>query len=112
MNTFVAHIKNILKGVSKGFEARLKICSGHFPMNVSVTGKNIVIKNFLGEKLPRATEIIGDTNVKVEGDNIIVSGCDRYSVGQTSANMEKATYITKKDRRVFMDGIFISKKAE
>ncbi len=111
-NTYIAHIKNMLKGVSNGYEARLKICSGHFPMNVSVSDNKIIIKNFLGEKVPRVTNIMGRVNVKVEGDIIIVSGCDKDNVGQTSANIENVTRITKKDRRVFMDGIFIIKKAE
>ena len=36
INTFRAHIKNMIKGVQEGFIYKLKICSGHFPMNVSI----------------------------------------------------------------------------
>src|SRR3989344_7964136 len=48
MNTFKAHIKNMLKGVVEGHKYELKVCSGHFPMNVALNGKEISVKNFLG----------------------------------------------------------------
>ena len=45
--TFKAHVKNMLKGATEGCTYRLKICSGHFPMNVSVSGDKFSVKNFL-----------------------------------------------------------------
>jgi len=110
INTFRAHIKNMFIGVTKGYTTKLKICSGHFPMNVSVQGKDITIKNFLGEKVPRKSIILDNVHVKVDGDVVIVSGYDKEKVNQTAANMEKATFISKRDRRVFQDGIFIFHK--
>ena len=50
INTFAAHIKNLITGVKEGYQYTLKICSGHFPMTVTVEGKSVIIKNFLGEK--------------------------------------------------------------
>lgn len=38
INTFAAHVRNMVKGVQEPFVYKLKICSGHFPMNVSVQG--------------------------------------------------------------------------
>lgn len=110
INTFRAHIKNMFVGVTKGYTTKLKICSGHFPMSVSVQGKDITIKNFLGEKVPRKSIILDNVHVKVEGDIVVVSGHDKESVNQTAANMEKATFISKRDRRIFQDGIFIFHK--
>ena len=46
LGTFTAHLKNMVKGVQEHFVYKLKICSGHFPMNVSLSGNNLVIKNF------------------------------------------------------------------
>ena len=43
--TFKAHIRNMLKGVAEGHRYVLKICSGHFPMNVSVSNNEFVVKN-------------------------------------------------------------------
>src|SRR3989344_1778401 len=38
MGSFAAHIKNMVRGVQDVFVYKLKICSGHFPMNVTVAG--------------------------------------------------------------------------
>jgi large subunit ribosomal protein L6 len=107
INTFRAHINNMFKGVKHGYITKLKICSGHFPMSVSVQGSGIVIKNFLGEKVPIKSKILENVCVKVEGDVMVVSGYDKEKVNQTAANLEKATRISKRDRRIFQDGIFI-----
>ena len=110
INTYRAHIRNMFDGVAKGYTAKLKICTGHFPMNVSLDGNGVVIKNFLGEKIPRKAQIISGVKVQIQGDEIIVNGIDKDSVGQTAARIEQATRITNRDRRVFQDGIYIVKK--
>lgn len=57
INTMTSHIKNMLKGVKEGFEYQLKICSSHFPITVEVQDKEAIVKNFLGEKIPRKAKI-------------------------------------------------------
>ena len=111
INTFAAHIRNMLKGVTEKFEYQLKTCFNHFPITVEVQGNGAVIKNFLGEKITRGCKILNGVEVKVDKDIITVSSADRESAGQTAANFEKATRISSKDRRVFQDGIFIINKA-
>jgi len=110
METMRAHIKNMIKGVKEGYEYKLKICSTHFPINVSISGKDVIIKNFLGEKHPRVCKIKYDVDVKLEKDFIIISGIDKEKVGQAAADLEQTTRITNRDRRVFMDGIYIVSK--
>lgn len=110
VNTFKAHIKNLIKGVNNGYEARLRICYAHFPINVKIEGNTFIIENFGGEKIPRKTKINPDTKVVVKGSEIIVTGINKESVGQTAANIELATKIVKKDRRIFQDGIWLIKK--
>ena len=110
LGTIEAHINNMFTGVTEGYTAKLKIIYAHFPFTVKISGKEILINNFLGEKLPRKTKIINDCKVEIQGDEIIITGIDRESVGQTAANMEKSTWIKARDRRVFIDGIFITKK--
>ena len=46
--TTLAHLKNMINGVKSPYKYVLKICSGHFPINVSIASGNLVIKNFLG----------------------------------------------------------------
>ncbi|EEB73825.1 50S ribosomal protein L6 [Thermococcus sp. AM4] len=109
--TFKAHIANMIKGVTEGFTYKLKVVYSHFPVTVKVQGDEVVIENFLGEKNPRRAKILPGVTVKVRGQEITVEGIDKEKVGQTAANIEQATRITKWDRRVFQDGIYIVEKA-
>ena len=109
--TFKAHIANMIKGVTEGFTYKLKVVYSHFPVTVKVQGDEVVIENFLGEKNPRRAKILPGVTVKVRGQEITVEGIDKEAVGQTAANIEQATRITKWDRRVFQDGIYIVEKA-
>ncbi len=111
INTIVAHIKNILKGLQGKFVYRLQICSVHFPMNVAVKNKEVIIKNFLGEAKDRKAKILPNTEVKIERDIIIVESNDKEAAGQTAANIEKSAQQTTKDKRVFQDGIFMIERA-
>jgi len=108
--TYIAHIKNMFKGVTESHVYKLKICAGHFPMNVSVSGDEIVIKNFLGEKIPRKLKIKPSVKVSVQGTEVKVEGVDKELVGQQSASIEQLCRISNKDRRIFQDGIFIVNK--
>ncbi len=111
IGTIRAHINNMITGVTKGYVYKLRIHYRHFPMNVSVEGNKVVIKNFLGEKHPRYADILDGVTVKVKGkEEIIVEGIDKERVGQTAANIEQATIVKKKDPRVFVDGIYIVEK--
>jgi len=111
INTFKSHIINLIKGVTDGYEYQLKVCSSHFPMSVSVKDNQVIVKNYLGGKIPIISKIRSNVNVKINGDLIFVTGIDKESVGQTAANIEKSTIARKKDRRKFQDGCYIINKA-
>ena len=110
IKTNVSHVKNMFKGFDEKFKYILEICNVHFPMNAKVEGNNLVISNFLGEKINRNAKILNGVEVEVKGKNVIISGSDLEKTGQTAANIEKATKVPKKDRRIFQDGIFIVEK--
>ncbi len=110
MGTIDAHIKNMIKGVTDGFEYKLEICNVHFPMNVKQEDGKIIIKSFLGETTKRVARIMPTTNVDIKGSQITVTSSSIENAGQTAANIEKATRLTGRDRRVFQDGIFITEK--
>lgn len=80
-------------------------------MNVAVSGNELVIKNFLGEAVPRRVEIMQGAEVKVNGEEITVKSCNVEIAGQTAAKIETACRITNRDRRIFQDGCYIFDKA-
>ena len=110
VGTIAGHIRNMVKGVTEGFEYRMKIVYSHFPIRVKVQGDEVIIENFLGEKHPRKAKIVGDTKVEVKGDQVIITGINKEDCGQTAANIEQATRIRGYDVRVFQDGIYIVSK--
>jgi large subunit ribosomal protein L6 len=110
VGTFASHVTNMIKGVAEGFEYRMKVVYAHFPMQLKVDGKKLMISNFLGEKKPRSANILGESKVKATADEVIVTGINKEDVGQTAANIEQATRIKRFDPRVFQDGIYIVEK--
>jgi large subunit ribosomal protein L6 len=114
LGTWKAHVTNMIRGVTDGYEYNMKIVYAHFPIKTSIRstedGKEFIIENFLGERFPRKARIMGETEVKVSGDQVILTGIDKEHVGQSAANIELATKIKRYDLRVFQDGIYIVKK--
>jgi len=111
LNTFTSHISNMVDAVTHGVVYKLKICSGHFPMNVSLSGDSFIVKNFLGEKVPRTLKIKKGVKVTIDGFIITVEGSDLELVSQAAANIEKLTRRTGFDFNRFQDGIYITDKA-
>jgi len=110
VGTFASHIRNMVKGAIEGHIYKLKICSGHFPMNVALNGKDLVIKNFFGEKHPRTLRIKDNVQLKVEGDLITVESISKELAGQCAADIESLTRRPNFDTRIFQDGIYIIEK--
>ncbi len=107
IGTWAAHVENMITGVTKGYEFKMKIVYSHFPIKTHVKDNELIVENFLGEKLPRSAKMVGETKVKVSGDQIVVSGIDIEAAGQSVANIERTTKIKNYDPRVFQDGIYL-----
>lgn len=110
IGTFESHVRNMIRGVSEGWEYRMEVLYSHFPMQVSVEGDEIVIENFLGERAPRRSSIHGDTEVEIDGEELVLRGPNKEDVGQTAADIEQLTRVSGKDTRVFQDGVYIVEK--
>lgn len=112
LGTWAAHSRNMITGVTNGWEARLKVVYSHFPIKLGQEGDKVLIQNFMGERKPRVASIIGETKVELKKDEIILTGINKEEVGQTAANIELAAKVTGYDRRVFQDGCHLAQKCK
>ena len=107
VGTLEAHTKNMFRGVTEGFEYRMKVVYSHFPIQLKLQGNKLEIANFLGEKKARHARIEQGVTAKVGNDEVVLTGIDRELVGTSAANIEHATHIRDRDPRVFQDGIYM-----
>jgi len=112
VGTWVAHARNMIRGVQQPFTYRMKAVYAHFPVKMTLKGNELLIENFLGERHPRRAVILGGTKVTIKGQELELVSPSLEEVGQTAANIENATRIRNRDPRVFQDGIFITSKGE
>eukprot|EP00968_Pinguiococcus_pyrenoidosus_P014876 scaffold1355_cov268-Pinguiococcus_pyrenoidosus.AAC.58 len=78
-----------------------------------VPGRNVEIRNFLGEKRVRKVALMeGVDALRTESvkDQIELSGNDIVAVSLTAARIQQATRVRNKDIRKFLDGIYVSEK--
>lgn len=112
VGTFVSHMKNMLKGVNEAYTYKLKVCASHFPMTVSADNGKFVVKNYIGEVVPRTLTLKQGVEVKVEGDTVVVESTDKEMAGQTASAIEQLCKRAGFDRRIFQDGIYITQKGD
>lgn len=111
VGTFNAHVRNMVRGVTVGYTYQLKTVFSHFPMRVAVKGNQVQIDNYMGGHAPRFADIVGGCKVTVKGADLTIEGNDIEAVGQTAANIERATSRGGFDKRVFQDGIYVVHKS-
>lgn len=107
MNTLAAHAKNMHKGVTETHHYLLRICSGHFPMNVTVSKDDFVVKNYVGERVARSIKLPKGVDVKINGRDVTVDSTDKDLAGMVASNIEGLTKRANFDKRRFQDGIYI-----
>ena len=113
VRTVCSHVENMIIGVTRGFLYKMRFVYSHFPINVTQSGDNIEIRNFLGErrvrKVPLPTGVVYVRSEDVK-DQIELSGIDIVAVSLTAAKIQQATNVRNKDLRKFLDGIYVSEK--
>lgn len=110
LQTNAAHVRNMVRGAEKGHVYKLKICSGHFPMSVTIKGTTFEVKNFIGEAVPRQLQLKPGCKVTINGTEITVESHDKEIAGSQAAAIELLTRRPGFDTRVFQDGIYIVEK--
>mmetsp|Transcript_122040 Transcript_122040/g.352668 ORF Transcript_122040/g.352668 Transcript_122040/m.352668 type:complete len:206 (+) Transcript_122040:107-724(+) len=113
VRTVCSHIENMIVGVTRGFVYKMRFVYSHFPINVSLAGDSVEIRNFLGERRVRKVKLLpGVKYIRSEDvkDEIQLTGIDITKVSLTAAQIQQATNIRHKDLRKFLDGIYVSEK--
>lgn len=108
--SILAHVRSMAQGLEQKYVYKMEACNVHFPMTLKIDQGILLINNFLGEKNPRKASIAPGVEVVIQGQKITITGVDREATGTTMANIERATHIRKRDRRVFQDGIFLTER--
>ncbi len=106
--TIEAHLKNMTLGVTEGFQYKMKIIYSHFPVSVTVKDDELHVKNFLGEKGARIAKITKGCTVKVDKEEITLTGVNIETLGQTAQRIEQICRLSGRDRRIFQDGIYLT----
>eukprot|EP00775_Hariotina_reticulata_P007117 gene7117-7331_t len=115
IRTACSHVKNMITGVTKGFEYKMRLVYAHFPININIEnkGSKVEIRNFLGEKRVRVVDMLPGVSIKRSDavkDELILEGNDIENVSRTTALIHQQCLVKNKDIRKFLDGIYVSEK--
>lgn len=115
VRTVCSHISNMFKGVTYGFQYKMRAVYAHFPINCAVSeeGSLIEIRNFLGEKIVRRVKMEDGVTVqssKAVKDTLILEGNNIEDVSKSAAQIQRSTTVKHKDIRKFLDGLYVSEK--
>jgi len=116
IRTCCSHVQNLIKGVTKGFEYKMRLVYAHFPININIEegGKVIEIRNFLGEKRVRTVRMLPGVTVERSSavkDELVISGNDVELVSRSAALINMVCHVRKKDIRKFLDGVYLSERS-
>lgn len=115
VRTICSHIENMIKGVTLGFQYKMRSVYAHFPINVIISpdGLSVEIRNFLGEKALRKVNMLPGVsciNSKTVKDELVLESNDVEAVSKCCALIQQSTTVKRKDIRKFLDGIYVSEK--
>merc|ERR1711950_111566 len=115
VRTVCSHISNLCKGVTLGFQYKMRAVYAHFPINCAISeeGTLVEVRNFLGEKYIRKVKMapgVTVENSKAQKDELIISGNSIEMVSKSAALIQQSTTVKNKDIRKFLDGLYVSEK--
>ncbi|EEB89735.1 hypothetical protein MPER_12135 [Moniliophthora perniciosa FA553] len=117
LRTIKSLILNMINGVTKGFQYKMRAVYAHFPINCIIqdSGRALEIRNFLGEKARTLSHVdmldgVIVSESKAQKDELILEGNDIDNVSQSAASIQGICRVRNKDIRKFLDGIYVSDK--
>ena len=114
--TIESHIKSMIIGVTTGYRYKMLCVKKHFKISPKVLPETnqVEISNFIGGRhkilvpiLPGVTAINHAQNDEGE---IWFEGNDKQNVSQNCSLVNQSCNVGVKDKRKFLDGIYISSK--
>ncbi|XP_058837186.1 large ribosomal subunit protein uL6-like [Topomyia yanbarensis] len=116
VRTVCSHIEIMIKGVTKGFQYKMRAVHAHFSINCVISENNslVEIRNFLGEKHIRRVKMqprVTVVNSAKQKDELILEGNDIEAVSLSAALIQQSTTVRNKDIRKFLDGLYVSEKS-
>ncbi|KAI8646234.1 ribosomal protein L6, alpha-beta domain-containing protein [Parasitella parasitica] len=108
-------VNNMIIGVTKGFEYKMRYVYAHFPINVIINGNNdaVEIRNFLGQKVVFHVNMREGVSVSAstgQKDELTLTGNSLENVSQSAADIQQSCLVKNKDIRKFLDGIYVSER--
>jgi ribosomal protein L6P/L9E len=90
IRTAISHVQNMITGVTKGFEYKMRLVYAHFPINANIENKGSIIelRNFLGEKRVRVVNMLPGVTIErstAVKDELILTGNDIENVSRSAA---------------------------
>ncbi|KAK2077447.1 60S ribosomal protein L9 [Prototheca wickerhamii] len=115
IRTCVSHVQNLITGVTKGYEYKMRLVYAHFPININIdnNGTKVEIRNFLGEKRVRVVNMLAGVSCERSSavkDELVLTGNDIELVSRSAALIHQVCLVKHKDIRKFLDGIYVSEK--
>jgi len=117
VRTICTHIKNMITGVTTGFQYNMRLVYAHFPINTSILsdGKLLEVRNFLGEKVVRRVPMMDGVTItrseKIK-DQLELTGASLENVALTAAVIHQKCKVKNKDIRKFLDWIYVSQRGK
>jgi large subunit ribosomal protein L9e len=111
--TVASHIKNMFKGVTKGFRYKMHIVKKHFPIEIKINKESIEIGRFLGERIVKVVKLLDGVSVSKNDKNpeeLYFDGNDIDKVSLTCSHVYQSCAVHGKDKRKFLDGIYVNEK--
>eukprot|EP01055_Gregarina_sp_Pseudo9_P005185 Gregarina_sp_Pseudo_9__5184@NODE_561_length_2575_cov_146_061909_g530_i0_p2_GENE_NODE_561_length_2575_cov_146_061909_g530_i0NODE_561_length_2575_cov_146_061909_g530_i0_p2_ORF_typecomplete_len190_score59_84Ribosomal_L6/PF00347_23/3_3e17Ribosomal_L6/PF00347_23/0_017_NODE_561_length_2575_cov_146_061909_g530_i019322501 len=114
VRTFCTHIENMMKGVTKKFQYKMRLVYNHFPININLAqgGAVVELRNFVGEKRTRIVKMLPGV-ICAKGtlkDELVLSGINVENVSRSCALIHQNGLVRRKDIRQFLDGIYVSER--
>jgi len=115
VRTVATHIKNMILGVTEGYQYNMRLVYAHFPIITKIDNHDTTLEltNFLGTKINKKVAMakgVTVTRSETVKDQLEIKGNDVEKVSQSAASIFHSARVKGKDIRKFLDGVYVSER--